>query len=92
MITNQISDSQTRWDDILLKITDKEIGRRFETDGLINNDWYSWRKDIMAPFDGTIKKVNHPRSSNKPGVMDREAPTGYILFNHNNDLCTCQGN
>lgn len=66
------------------KITDKGIVRRFKTDGLTNEDWYSWRKDVMAPFDGTIKKVNHPTSTNKPGVMDREAPTGFILFEHDN--------
>lgn len=66
------------------KITDKGIVRRFKSDGLTNEDWYSWRKEVMAPFDGTIKKVNHPASSNKPGVMDREAPTGFILFQHKN--------
>ena len=66
------------------KITEQGIVRRFKSDGLKNEDWYSWRKDVMAPFDGTIKKINHPASSNKPGVMDREAPTGFILFQHAN--------
>lgn len=66
------------------KITDKGIVRRFKTDGSTNEDWYAWRKDVMAPFDGIIKKVNHPESSNQPGVMDREAPTGFILFEHEN--------
>lgn len=63
------------------KINDKGIVRRFKTDGSTNEDWYAWRKDVMAPFDGTIKKVNHPTFSNKPGDMDREALPAIFFLN-----------
>ncbi len=64
------------------KITEDGIFRRYKNDGKDNSDWYTWRKNVLAPFDATVIRVNHPDSSNSPGVVDREAPTGFIIFQH----------
>lgn len=71
-------------DFIVITVTEDGIMKAFKNDGKENKNYIGWRKNVLAPVSGTIKKVNHPTSTNKPGIMDREAPTGYILFEHEN--------
>lgn len=68
------------------KIDDDGIVRRYKNDGKANEDWYAWRKDVMAPFDATVSRVEHPDTTNKPGVMNRDAQPGLIFFKKENGL------
>ena len=69
-------------DFIVMRIGDDGIMRPFkpETGGERNEDWYTWRENVMAPFDGTVTLVQHPDSTNKPGRLNREAQHGEIHF------------
>ncbi len=50
------------------------------TDGARNEDWFGWRGDVLAPFDGTVTETQTPSSTNVPGTVNREGRPGHILF------------
>ncbi|NBB86483.1 MAG: peptidoglycan DD-metalloendopeptidase family protein [Bacteroidetes bacterium] len=50
------------------------------TDGTKNEDWYGWRREVLAPFGATVTRVQHPDTTNVPGTMNREAKPGLIFF------------
>jgi hypothetical protein len=50
------------------------------TAGKQNEDWYGWRRDVLAPFDATVTRVEHPDTTNVPGTMNRDAQPGLIFF------------
>jgi murein DD-endopeptidase MepM/ murein hydrolase activator NlpD len=56
-----------------------------ETAGERNEDWYGWRSDVLAPFDGTVARVVHPDSVNVPGTMNRDGEPGLIVFRDESD-------
>ncbi|SMO60546.1 M23 family metallopeptidase [Fodinibius sediminis] len=64
----------------IAKINKHGILRRFKGQGLTNEDWYGWRKKVLAPISGRITRVNHPDTTNRPGVMNREAQPGLVFF------------
>lgn len=53
---------------------------RSGTDGERNTDWFGWRRDVLAPFDGTVTRTQRPESTNEPGTMNGEAQPGGIFF------------
>ncbi len=69
-------------DFIVMRMGDDRIMRPFqpETSGERNEDWYSWREDVLAPFDGTVTRVQDPDSTNQPGSLNKEARPGKIRF------------
>ncbi|MGM0589186.1 MAG: M23 family metallopeptidase [Bacteroidota bacterium] len=67
------------------KLTETGFVRRFKTDGKTNEDWYGWRKDVFAPINAKVLKVNHPDTTNVPGTMNRNARPGYIIFLRESD-------
>jgi murein DD-endopeptidase MepM/ murein hydrolase activator NlpD len=50
------------------------------TGGTKNEDWYGWRRDVLAPFESTVVRVAEPDTVNPPGMMNREAQPGLIAF------------
>jgi murein DD-endopeptidase MepM/ murein hydrolase activator NlpD len=64
------------------QVTDDGVPRPYApgTEGAANADWYGWRQDVMAPFDGTVVQTAAPDTTNPPGTMNREAQPGFILF------------
>lgn len=68
------------------KIDEDGIVRRYKNNGKVNEDWFAWRKDVKAPFDAKVSRVEHPDTTNKPGVMNREAQPGLIFFKKENGL------
>lgn len=52
----------------------------FENDGKANKDYTGWRKHVLAPITGTVVLTNHPDTTNKPGVMNRDAEPGRIYI------------
>lgn len=69
-------------DFMALKVGDDGIPRAYKpgTNGERNEDWYGWREDVFAPFDGRVVRVERPDTTNTPGVMNREAQPGLIFF------------
>jgi hypothetical protein len=55
------------------------IMRFFKTDGARNEDWYGWRAEVHAPFDGVVKEVGSNPVTNAPGTMGKP-PASYIAF------------
>jgi len=53
--------------------------------GQQNEDWYGWRRDVLAPFKATVARVTEPDTLNAPGTMNREAQPGFILFEDQDD-------
>lgn len=33
------------------------FGEDYRTTGATNSDWYGWREDVLAPFDGVVDAV-----------------------------------
>lgn len=65
---------------------DDGMSKRYKNEGKTNEDWYGWRKNVLAPFDGTVTRVQHPDTTNTPGTMNREADPGLIFFQNKNDV------
>lgn len=53
--------------------------RAFRTDGAANEDWYGWNAEVLAPFDGTVARVNINPVVNQPGQLGRP-PASFVLF------------
>jgi murein DD-endopeptidase MepM/ murein hydrolase activator NlpD len=64
------------------KLHDDGIARPYEptSRGEANDDWYAWRRDVLAPFEATVVRVTEPDTTNVPGTMNRDAQPGFILF------------
>lgn len=64
------------------RVGDDGIPRAYQpgTDGEDNEDWFGWRRDVLAPFEGTVTQVEEPSATNEPGTMNREAQPGLIFF------------
>lgn len=68
------------------KIDEDGIVRRYKNNGKANEDWYAWKKNVMAPFDAKVSKVNEADSTNIPGVMNSDVRPGLIFFEKENGL------
>jgi hypothetical protein len=77
-------------DFMVKKISDDGIGRPYRrgTDGTQNEDWFGWRRDVLAPFESTVVRVVEPDTVNAPGTMNREARPGLIVFQDTTETLT----
>lgn len=50
------------------------------TGGKNNEDWFGWRRDVLAPFDGTVTRIQLPDSTNTPGIKNPDGRPGGIFF------------
>ena len=66
----------------VIKIGEDGIVRRYEpgSGGQNNEDWYGWRKPVLAPIDGRVTRVERPGTTNTPGIINSEAQPGLIFF------------
>ena len=53
--------------------------RLFRNDGTHNEDWFGWGAELLAPFDGTVKKVSINPVVNAPGTLGKP-PASIIVF------------
>lgn len=56
------------------------------TDGKENEDWFGWREEVLAPFDGRVVEVVQPDTVNVPGELNTDAQPGLILFKNNEEV------
>jgi len=77
-------------DFIVEKLNDDGISRPYppETNGKQNDDWYGWRRNVLAPFEATVARVLKPDTVNLPGTMNREAQPGGIVFEDTSENIT----
>lgn len=57
----------------------RAFSRSFTGDGLRNEDWFSWEKDVLAPFDGKVIKININPVTNDPGKLG-SPPASFLVF------------
>jgi hypothetical protein len=53
--------------------------RAYRGDGARNEDWYGWNAEVLAPFDGTVRRIRTTESVNQPGVLGRP-PASMLIF------------
>lgn len=53
--------------------------RPFRTNGAANEDWYGWNAEVLAPFDGTVRRIRLNEVVNQPGTLGRP-PASMIVF------------
>jgi peptidase M23-like protein len=53
--------------------------RSYEHDGRRNEDWYSWRYPLLAPFDGVVVAVRENPVTNMPGALG-QPPASSVTF------------
>jgi len=60
---------------------DEEGGfvRAYRNDGARNEDWLGWNADVLAPFDGVVRRVIANDVVNQPGIMGRP-PAALVIF------------
>lgn len=68
----------------------RSFGRLFRTDGLRNEDWYSWGVEVLAPFDGVVAAVYANPRVNAPGAKGRP-PAGSIWMRRDDGLVVLYG-
>lgn len=61
------------------------FSKAYRCDGAVNDDWYGWHEDVLAPFDGVIEGIYLNPSVNVPGTMGRP-PASIIRFRRSDGL------
>ena len=54
--------------------------RFFRQDGTLNEEWYGWHANVLAPFDGRVVDVMHNDVTNVPGTMGKSPPGGIVFL------------
>jgi len=77
----------------LARVGDDGLPRTYRpgTEGARNEDWFGWRGDVLAPFDGTVTRTQTPSSTNEPGTMNRDARPGGIFFENDEGVTVLYG-
>lgn len=57
----------------------RAFSRYFKSDGTENEDWFSWRADVLAPITGEVKRVVINPVTNEPGVLG-QPPASFIII------------
>jgi hypothetical protein len=60
-------------------------GRRFRTDGKINEDYYSFGQSVSAPADGTVKEAIDGVRDNTPGSLNQYSAVGNCVIIQHSD-------
>ncbi|WP_416151705.1 M23 family metallopeptidase [Salipaludibacillus sp. HK11] len=62
-------------------------GSSYEGDPTLNESYYAFGKEYLAPGDGTVVRVENDLEDNEPvGVMNEQEPYGnYVILDHGND-------
>ena len=55
------------------------FSRAFENDGSRNEDWFGWRAEVLAPFDGVVRRVSINPVTNSPGRLG-SPPASMMVF------------
>jgi len=64
--------------------------RLYRTNGLRNEDWYSWGADVLSPTDGTVIGLLPNARVNEPGTMGRP-PAGMLQVRRDDGVTVMLG-
>ncbi|WP_427050904.1 M23 family metallopeptidase [Paenibacillus sp. TC-CSREp1] len=53
--------------------------RMYDGDGMLNENWYTWGADVLAPFDGVVKSIFINPITNNPGTLT-PGRASFIVF------------
>lgn len=60
-------------------------GRTYQDNILLNESYYAFDKEVVAPADGKVVKVMNIITDNIPGEMNEKEPAGnYVILEHEN--------
>lgn len=60
-------------------------GRTYQDNILLNESYYAFDKEVVAPADGKVVKVMNIIKDNIPGEMNEKEPAGnYVILEHEN--------
>lgn len=62
--------------------------RPYAGEGRRNEDWYGWRADVLAPFDGVVESVYINPVENTPGVLN-PGRAGSVVFCRDDGVNVC---
>jgi murein DD-endopeptidase MepM/ murein hydrolase activator NlpD len=85
---NYTRGDQLARDFIVMTIGKDGIMRPFKpgSEGKRNEDWFTWRNDVLAPYSGTVAHVQQHDSTNQPGRLNSAAQHGQIQFKNEEDV------
>lgn len=64
--------------------------RMYSEEGKRNEDWYGWKADVRAPFNGIVTFVSEPMETNSPGSHSGGKASG-IVFQRNDGVFVAYG-
>ena len=64
--------------------------RLYRSDGLRNEDWYSWGADVLSPADGVVTGLLPNPRVNEPGTMGRP-PAGMMQIRRDDGITVMIG-
>lgn len=69
---------------------DSGFSRAYRTDGKTNEDWYSWKAEVLSPTDGAIAGVVPNNQVNVPGTLGKP-PAGMIQIRRDDGILVTLG-
>lgn len=67
----------------LRKDQDRTWLKAYNRNGSKNSDWFGWQKDVLAPVEGQVFKINVNSTSNEPGIMGKGSASFMIIKGKN---------
>jgi Peptidase family M23 len=61
------------------------FGRLYKSDGNTNEDWYSWRANILSPVAGEVIGILHNDKVNQPGIKGKP-PAGLLQLRQSDGI------
>lgn len=61
----------------MVEVDKRMWARTHKGDGLRNEDWFGWRDEVLAPFDGVVVRVTPEPPVNEPGIMGK-GPAAFV--------------
>ncbi|MEO0607550.1 MAG: M23 family metallopeptidase [Pseudomonadota bacterium] len=55
------------------------FSRYFKTNGTTNEDWFSWRAEVLAPVTGTVSRININPVTNEVGFLG-QPPASFLII------------
>lgn len=53
--------------------------RPYRTNGARNEDWFGWRRPVLAPFDGRVIRVHINPVNNRPGILGKPRASSIVF-------------
>lgn len=74
--------------------------RMYRGNGKVNEDWFSWGENVLAPFDGIVRFIAQPTGTNLPGkhsggkgggIVFERGDGVFVAYGHVADIAVVEG-